>query len=281
MSSKAPKNTLQNKRILCFGGAGSIGSELVRQLSKENKVYVVDINESGVFDVIDEIGKDTVWGRVGDIRDYKTVVDIFQDFKPQIVFNAAAYKHVPLMQYTPLEAIQTNVLGHQNILHAAKTWECVEKLVFISTDKSVSSESVMGGTKRLGEVLTINQGYTVVRFGNVMGSRGSLTTIWQRQLDRGDPITVTDPSMERYMMTIPEAVELILEAATYSKGGEIYVMDMGKKHNILKLAEEIVKTTGGEIKITGIRQGETLTENIMSLDEERRSIKSGKFYIIK
>ena len=173
------KNFIKSKRVLVAGGAGSIGSELVRQLAKVHKVYLVDINESGIFDLTDSLKNKNVWGRVGDIRDYKTVKDIFDDFKPQIVFNAAAYKHVPLMEYTPLEAIQTNVIGHYNLIHVAKTWECVEKFIQISTDKVVSSYSVMGATKKLAEVITLNQGkgFIVVRFGNVMNSRGSLLKI--------------------------------------------------------------------------------------------------------
>ena len=275
--------SLKNKRIVVFGGAGSIGSELVRQLSEKNKVYVVDINESGVFDITDELSGKDVWGRVGDIRDYKTVRDIFEDFKPQIVFNCAAYKHVPLMEYTPLEAIQTNVIGHYNLIHVAKTWECVEKFIFISTDKVVSSHSIMGATKRLGEIVTLNQGkgFIVVRFGNVMNSRGSLLRIWQRQTDRGDPLSVTDERMERYMMTIPQAVSLVIEAATQGTGGEIFVMDMGKKVNINDLAEKILEVTGGKKKITGLRNGETLTEDTMFEEEKQRAIKNNNFYIIK
>lgn len=273
---------ITDKRIVVFGGAGSIGSELVRQLAPKNKVYVVDINESGIFDLTDAIGSKTVWGRVGDIRDYKTVNDIFEDFKPQIVFNCAAYKHVPLMEYTPEEAIKTNVTGHHNIIHCAKTHrESVQKLIFISTDKAVSSHSIMGATKRLGEVLTINQGFTVVRFGNVMGSRGSLSTIWQRQVDAGKPITVTDERMERYMMTIPQAVGLVIEATKKSKGGEIFVMDMGKKINILELATKMVNEIGGSVDIIGLREGETLTEDILFEEEKQRAIKMDNFYVIK
>lgn len=278
MLQKKSKN-ITNKRIVVFGGAGSIGSELVRQLAPKNKVYVVDINESGIFDLTQELNSKTVWGRVGDIRDYKTVDDIFEDFKPQVVFNCAAYKHVPLMEYTPEEAIKTNVMGHHNLIHSAKTHrESLEKFIFISTDKVVSSHSIMGATKRLSEVLTINQGFTAVRFGNVMGSRGSLTTIWQRQVNEGKPITVTDDRMERYMMTIPQAVELVIEATISSVGGEIYVMDMGEKVNILELAKKIVSED--KIKITGLREGETLTEDIMSEEEKGRSIKKGKFWVI-
>ena len=276
---------IKNKRCIVFGGAGSIGSELARQLSLNNKVYVVDQNESGLFDIVDELKGKNVWGRVGDIRDYKTVHDIFDDFKPQIVVNCAAYKHVPLMEYTPLEAIQTNVLGHYNLVHVAKTWECLEKFVFVSTDKAVSSNSIMGATKRLGEIITVNQGkgFMAVRFGNVLNSRGSLLTIWQRQIDKGERLTITDERMERYMMTIPEAVGLIIEAIQEAKGGEIFCLDMGKKVNIKELAFDILQKAGKtpEVNIVGLRPGETLTEELMSMEEERRAIKRNNFWIIK
>lgn len=283
MFVKKLRNFLINKRIIVFGGAGSIGSELVRQLSVNNKVYVVDINESGIFDLTDELRGKNVWGRVGDIKDYKTVKDIFDDFKPQIVYNCAAYKHVPLMEYTPLEAIQTNVLGHYNLIHCAKTLECVEKFVFISTDKVVNSHSIMGATKRLGEIITLNQGkgFIVVRFGNVMNSRGSLLRIWQRQVDNNKPITVTDERMERYMLTIPEAIVLIIEATMEGGGGEIFALNMGKKININELAEKILEKTKGMKKIIGIRQGETLTEEIMFEEEKNRATLKDNFFIIK
>ena len=276
---------IEQKRILITGGAGSIGSELVRQLCAKNKIYILDINESGIFELIDDVGAENVTGRVGDIRDYKTVKDVFDDFKPQVVFNAAAYKHVPLMEYTPLEAINTNVVGHYNVLHVAKTWECVEKFVFISTDKVVSSKSVLGATKKLGEVITLNQGkgYIVVRFGNVMDSRGSLLKIWQRQMDKGLPLTITDERMSRYMMTIPEASNLVIEAAARGEGGEIFVLDMGKRVNIKELAFEILQKAGKkpEIEVIGMRPGETLTEDLMTEEEWSRAVKEDKFYVIR
>ena len=281
MSSKKLKSSI--KRILVAGGAGSIGSELVRQLSKIHKVYVLDQNESGVFDLTDELKGKNVWGRVGDIRDYKTVRDVFDDFKPQIIFNCAALKHVPLMEYTPLEAIQTNVLGHYNLIHVSKTLECIEKFIYISTDKIVSSRSIMGATKRLGEIITLNQGkgFIVVRFGNVMDSGGSLLRIWQRQINNGEPITITDERMERYFMTIPEAVNLVIKASEEGTGGEIFCLDMGKKVNINKLAEEILGKVGGTKKIIGLRDGETLTEELMTKEEESRAIKRDNFWVIK
>jgi len=279
-------SVINDKRILVVGGAGSIGSELVRQLASENKVYVLDQNESALFDLTDSLKGKNVWGRVGDIREYKTVRDVFEDFKPQIVYNCAAYKHVPLMEYTPLEAINTNVLGNYNLVHVAKTWECVEKFVFISTDKAVNSRSIMGATKRLSEIVTLNQGngYIVVRFGNVLGSRGSLLTIWQRQIDEGKKLTITDPRMERYMMTIPQAVGLILEATALGNGGEIFVLDMGKKVNIKELALQVLAKTelpDDRIEVIGLRAGESLTEDLMSEEEKSRAIKKGNFFIIK
>lgn len=283
MSSRRSKDS--KKRCVVFGGAGSIGSELVRQLvALKHKVYVVDINESAIFDLTDELEGHDIWGRVGDIRDSKTVHDIFEDFKPQWVFNCAAYKHVPLMEYTPLEAIQTNVVGHYNLIHEAKTHrETLEKFVFVSTDKAVSSHSVMGATKRLGEVITLNQGkgYIVVRFGNVMNSRGSLLRIWQKQHDSGKPLTVTDENMERYMMTIPQAVSLILRATEKGSGGETFVLDMKKRVNINELAEQILGFTGGVKKVTGLRKGETLLEKLMFEEEEQRAVKEDDFYVIR
>lgn len=282
---------IEGKRILITGGAGSIGSELVRQLHEKNKIYLLDIDESGIFELVDEVGGENTTGRVGDIRDYKTVRDVFEDFKPQIIFNAAAYKHVPLMEYTPLEAIQTNVIGHYNVLHVAKTWECVEKFVFISTDKVVNSRSVMGATKRLGEIITLNQGkgYVVVRFGNVMDSRGSLLRIWQRQMNKGLPLTITDKRMERYMMTIPEAAGLVIQAAEKGEGGEIFVLDMGKKINIMDFANQIVRDSRYSpkdpdrlpIEEVGMRPGEVLTEELMFQEEKERASKDGKFYVIR
>lgn len=268
------------KRCLVFGGAGSIGSELVRQLSKKNKVYVVDINESGLFDLTDSLHSKNVWGRVGDIRDLRTVEDIFEDFKPQIVYNCAAYKHVPLMEYTPLEAIQTNILGHHNIVHTASRWECVENLIYISTDKVVNATSIMGASKKMAEVLTIAKGYTAVRFGNVLGSRGSLLTIWQRQIDNGETLTITDPRMDRYMMTIPEAVALVIEASKFK--GNICILDMGEKVNIKQLALEVLGKAGRPLELNeiGIRDGETLTEELMTAEEKQRAFKIGKFYIL-
>jgi FlaA1/EpsC-like NDP-sugar epimerase len=187
------------------------------------------------------------------------------------------------MELYPQEAITTNVLGTYNIIRESRKYECLEKFVFISTDKAVGSNSIMGATKRLGEIMVKNQGkgFVVVRFGNVLGSRGSLIPIWQKQFDGGEPLTVTDSNVERYFMTIPEACELVIRASKEGNGGEIFILDMGKRVNILDLATKIANETRSEIKITALRDGETLTEKIMFEEEEKRAIKKDKFFIVK
>lgn len=277
---------LKNKRILITGGAGSIGGELVRQLAKHNKIFIIDNNESGLMDIIEEFkGKTWIYGRVGDIRNEDSVKDVFDDFKPQIVFHAAALKHVSPAETYPREYVDTNIIGTLNVIKHAKNWECLEKFVFISTDKAVQSTSIMGATKRVGEIIVRNQGerFVVVRFGNVLGSRGSVIPIWQKQIEKNAPITITSPEMTRYMMTIPEAVDLVITAATQGKGGEIFVLDMGNKVNIMDLATRIAleaKHTGG-IKIVGVRAGEQLTEKLMFDEEEKLAVKEGKFHVIR
>ena len=273
---------IKNKRIIVTGCAGSIGSELCRQLCKNNKIFGIDSNESGFFDIQQETG---IYGRVGDIRDEKTVFDIFSDFKPQVVFHAAAYKHVPLMERYPIEAISTNIMGLWNVIKEAKNWECLEKFVFVSTDKVCSGNSIMGATKRLGEIIVKNQGkrFIVVRFANVLGSRGSIIPIWEKQINEGKNITITDKRMTRYMMSIEEAVSLVIMASEEGSGGEIFILDMGKPIKILDLAKEIIRKTGRNIPIDiiGIREGETLTEELMFEEEKKKAVKKGKYYIIK
>lgn len=268
---------LRSKRILITGVAGSIGSELCRQLYKTNKIFGIDLNESGLHDLMGEL---EINGRVGDIRDKETIHDVFSDWKPQIVFHAAALKHVDFCEKYPEECTKTNVNGTENLLTESRKWECVEKFVFISTDK-VNGNSVMGATKKLGEIMTKNLGYTVVRFGNVIGSRGSLFTIWDRQIEKGDPITVTDTKMERYFMSLSDACELVIKAAETSYG--LIALDMGKLVNIYALAKIYVSTKkmpNYPIKITGIRAGEVLEERLMSEEEEKRAIKKDKFFLI-
>lgn len=301
---------LKNKRILVTGGAGSIGSELVRQLAHKNSIFILDQNETEAFDLREELCQEgyKVFSRTGDIRDKDVVHDVFSDFKPQYVFHAAALKHVTPNEQYPLEAIQTNILGTYNVMAEAKKWECLEKFVFISTDKVVNGHSIMGATKKVGEIMIRNQGkgFIAVRFGNVMGSRGSVLPLWQKQINEGKPLTVTDTRMKRYMMTIPEAVNLVVEASQMGKGGEVYILDMGEQVNIYDLARKILGKekdqyrkylriddfTGkaiieqeeveiDEIKIIGMRPGETLEEKLMTEEEEKVAIKEGKFYVIR
>ena len=277
-------NFLKNKRILVTGGGGSIGSEIVRQLAPKNKIFILDNNETASFDLAEELKQDGHWveARIGDIRDKDTVRDLFEDFKPQYVFHAGAYKHVTPMEKYPLEAIQTNIIGTYNVMSEAKRWECLEKFVFISTDKVVNGHSIMGATKRVGEIMVRNQGkgFIAVRFGNVLGSRGSVIPLWQNQINRGKPITVTDPRMKRYMMTIPQAVNLVIEASQLGKGGECFILDMGEQVNILELAKKILGKEDG-INIIGIRPGETLEETLMTSEEEASAVKTGNFYVLK
>lgn len=275
---------VKNKRILVTGGAGSIGSEIVRQLAPHNKVFILDQNETATFDLREALKHEGYWvhSRTGDIRDRLVVADVFEDFKPQYVFHAGALKHVTPNEEYPLEAIQTNIIGTYNVMAEAKRWECLEKFVFISTDKVVNGHSIMGATKKVGEIMVRNQGkgFVAVRFGNVLGSRGSVIPIWQEQINQGKPLTVTDERMTRYMMTIPEAVNLVIEASQLGKGGECFILDMGEQVNVLELAKQILGKKGGEIKMIGMRPGETLDEKLMTEEEEKIATKEGNFYVI-
>jgi FlaA1/EpsC-like NDP-sugar epimerase len=272
-------------RVLVTGGAGSIGSELCRQLAPNSKVFILDIDETRGFEVEQELKEQGYWAefRVGDVRDIEVVRDVFSDFKPEQVFHAAALKHVSLNEKYPKEAIDTNVIGTYNVLSEVGRWECCEKFIFISTDKVIHSNSIMGASKKIGEIMTSNKGHVSVRFGNVMGSRGSVIPIWQRQIDNGGPVTVTDKKMERYMMTIPQAVELVLEASKMPQDGRVVILDMGDRVNVLELAKSIVGASGKDVDIKeiGMRPGETLTEELMTLEEKEIAIKEDKFFVIK
>ena len=274
---------IKGRRILITGIAGTIGSELARQLYKSNKIYGLDLNEMELHRLKLELN---IPVRVGDIRNKETIRNVFDDFKPQIVFHAAAYKSVDMMEYVPEEAINVNVIGTLNMLEYAKIQE-VENFVYISTDKVVNAKSIMGKTKSLGETMTVNsgKGFIAVRFGNVIGSRGSLIEIWENQLNNRKPLTITDERMKRYFMTIEEAVNLVIEAVNIGKGGEIICFEMGQPINIKILAEEIIKKLSRDIpipiKVIGNRGGEVLEEKLMTLEEKERAIKIGKFWIIK
>lgn len=278
---------IRNKRILVTGGAGSIGSELVRQLAPKNKIFILDTNENQSFTLRERLRQQGYWvhSRTGDIRNKATLADVFEDFKPQLVFHAAALKHVTPSEEYPEEAVQTNIIGTLNVIAEAKKWECLEKFVFISTDKVVNANCIMGITKLAAEGIVKRAGkqFVAVRFGNVMASQGSVLEIWQNQFDNGEPITLTDSNMERYMMTIPQACSLVIKAAENGKDGETWIMDMGKRVKVADLAEKIIELSGQdkEIRTIGIRPGETLDEKLMTSDEEAKAIKQGQFWIIK
>ncbi|MCK9370399.1 polysaccharide biosynthesis protein [Candidatus Dojkabacteria bacterium] len=268
---------MKNERILITGGAGSIGSELAKQLNKENQVFILDINETELFNLIES---EKMNGVVGDVRDKEVLEEIFARFQPAYVFHCAALKHVTPSAWTPKIYIDTNIGGTINVLELAKKYGV--KMINISTDKVVNPESIMGATKKVAELAVKNDKEVSVRFGNVLGSRGSLLEIWNRQMKEGKPLTVTDSRMERYFMEIPDACELLIEAAEVGEGGQILIMDMGEPVNILELAKEIItkKKYGLEPEIIGARPGEKLSEDLMTTTEKELAVKKDKFYII-
>lgn len=279
------RSVFAGKRVLVTGGAGSIGSELVRQLTELScaGIVVVDVAESPTYDLEMELRSkgrnDGVQMRIGDVRDLERMRVLFAEFRPQIVLHAAAYKHVPLMEAQPLEALRTNVLGTHHLADLAGA-HGVEKFILISTDKAVNPTSVMGASKRLAEqVVTLHgtQGDTqfiTTRFGNVLGSNGSVIPLFRRQIQEGGPVTVTHPDVTRYFMTIPEACRLVLEAASMGQGGEIYVFDMGAPVRIADLAEKMIRLSGLvpgvdiEMVYTGLRPGEKLYEELLASTED-------------
>ena len=274
---------MQNKRILITGMGGSIGSELARQLSPHNKIFGLDQNETALFDLREELSQDGHWvhSRTGDIRNKETIRDVFSDFKPEYVFHCAALKHVSPNEEYPQEAIETNILGTQNLIAEANQWECLEKFVFISTDKVVNAHCIMGITKLCAEGLVQRAGkkFVSVRFGNVLSSRGSVLEIWQRQFAQGKPLTITDKRMTRFMMSIPDACSLILEAAVEGKDGETWILDMGKPKNIMDLKEELYPDY--PVTVIGMRPGEMLDEKLMTADERNNAKRRMNFYILE
>ncbi|GAB1471916.1 nucleoside-diphosphate sugar epimerase/dehydratase [Chloroflexota bacterium] len=280
--------TLGGKRILVTGAGGSIGSELCRQVARWNPTELVLLGhgENSIFEALQELKNDfpalNLQAVIADVRDLNRIEKIFNKHKPQVIFHAAAHKHVPLMEANVEEAVTNNVLGTKNIVEAAVRHR-VERLVLISTDKAVRPASVMGATKRLAELTVLdaaqreNLPYSVVRFGNVLGSRGSVVRTFKNQIARGGPITITHPDMHRYFMIIPEAVQLVLQAASMGTGGEVFMLNMGEQVRILDLAEDLIRLSGLEpyrdidIQISGIRPGEKLREDLLEdgVDFER------------
>lgn len=273
---------LTGETILVTGAAGSIGSGMVRQIAAFNpsKLILLDQAESPLYDLQnalrDEFSQLTFEVVIGDIRSFDRMENVFRTYNPHYVFHAAAYKHVPLMEDNPSEAVLTNVLGTRNLVELAVKYK-VFKFVMISTDKAVNPTNVMGASKRIAEMYAQNtKGETkfiTTRFGNVLGSNGSVIPLFQRQLDQGGPLTVTDERITRYFMTIPEACQLVLEAGTMGEGGEIYVFDMGESVKIIDLAKKMIQLSGLtlgkdiEIKITGLRPGEKLYEELLAKEE--------------
>lgn len=273
---------LKNKIILVTGAAGSIGSELVRQISKyEPKLLVLLDNAESplhnlqleVTDTFKNINFEIV---IGDLRSKDRMENIFKTFRPQIVYHAAAYKHVPMMENNPSESILTNVLGTKIAADLSVTYK-VEKFVMISTDKAVNPTNVMGASKRIAEIYTqaLNNNssetrFITTRFGNVLGSAGSVIPRFRQQIENGGPVTITDPEMTRYFMTIPEACRLVLEAGCMGNGGEILIFDMGKSVKIIDLAKKMIQLSGLtlgrdiEITTTGLRPGEKLYEELLN-----------------
>ena len=288
--------------VLVTGGGGSIGSELCRQIARYSpeRIVIFDIYENNAFTLKNSLdrqyhGAPQVEIRIGSVRELRRLKEIFEEFHPSSVFHAAAHKHVPLMEDSPYEAVKNNILGSYNTAFCANEYG-VKNFVLLSTDKAVNPTNVMGATKRVCEIVVhhfckISKGtkFAAVRFGNVLGSNGSVIPIFKEQLEQGGPITVTHPDITRYFMTIPEASQLVVQAGGLAKGGEIFVLDMGEPVKIVSLAENLIKLSGFEpykdieIQFTGLRPGEKLYEEL-SLEEEldeRKKTGNDKIFVTK
>ena len=276
---------LEGKTVLVTGGGGSIGSELCRQIVKYNpaRLIIFDIYENNAYEIQMELERHypdlQIITLIGSVRDYDRLSKMFESYKPQIIYHAAAHKHVPLMEDSPNEAIKNNCLGTYNMAKLADIYKA-ENFTLISTDKAVRPTNVMGATKRVCEMIiqsydkkSDNTRYAAVRFGNVLGSNGSVIPLFLKQIEEGGPVTVTHREITRFFMTIPEAVSLVLQASLFAKGGEIFVLDMGKPVKIYELAENLIRMKGYKpnqdilIQITGLRPGEKLYEELL-MDEE-------------
>ncbi len=289
---------VRGKTVLVTGGGGSIGSELVRQLAihEPKLLIIVDIYENNAYEIEQEIKRRypnlNLKVLIASVRDAEKIDMIFNEFKPDIVYHAAAHKHVPLMETSPAEAIKNNVYGTLNTAKAADKYG-TQKFVLISTDKAVNPTNIMGASKRMCEMVIqmMNErsktNFVAVRFGNVLGSNGSVIPLFKSQIAAGGPVTVTDPEIIRYFMTIPEAVSLILQAGAYAEGGEIFVLDMGEPVKILDLAKNLIKLSGYkvgediEIVFTGLRPGEKMYEELLMGEEGLKSTKNNLIHIGK
>jgi FlaA1/EpsC-like NDP-sugar epimerase len=271
--------TLGGRRVLVTGAGGSIGRELCRQVARwgPSALILVGHGENSIFETLIDLEENfpalPIHPIIADVRDLDRLNVVFDNLQPQVVFHAAAHKHVPLMENNVEEAITNNVLGTRNIVEVSENYG-VEKLVMISSDKAIRPTSIMGAAKRIAELIVLDAArrsglrYSVVRFGNVLGSRGSVIPLFKRQIAQGGPITITHPDMKRYFMTIPEAVHLVLQASTMGEGSEVFVLNMGEQVRILDLAEDLIRLSGLEpgrdieIVFTGIRPGEKLSEEL-------------------
>lgn len=296
LDNKKIGTLIEGKTILITGAGGSIGSELCRQIIKYNpsKMVLFDIYENNLYDI--EVELKSIYKHieidaiVGSVRDLNKLEDVFKKYNPYLVFHAAAHKHVPLMENSPLEAIKNNVFGTYNVANCADKYNA-RKMILISTDKAVNPTNIMGATKRLCEMIiqvknkTSKTEYAAVRFGNVLGSNGSVVPLFKKQIAEGGPVTVTHKDIIRYFMTIPEAAQLVLQAMSYAKGGEIFVLDMGEPVKIYDLAVSLIKLSGYEpdvdipIVFTGLRPGEKLYEELLMKEEGLQKTENKKIYI--
>lgn len=288
---KAIADKLTNKTILVTGAGGSIGSEICRQVSqfRPKRLILLGHGESSIYTIDMElrqkVAKETeIIPIIADVKDRKRIFDIISEYKPDVMYHAAAHKHVPLMEANPMEAVKNNIFGTKNVAEGADLFG-VPYFVMISTDKAVNPPNVMGATKRFAEMIVQNLAkesktkFAAVRFGNVLGSRGSVIPLFKQQIAAGGPVTVTDPEMTRYFMTIPEASRLVIQAGTLAAGGEVFVLDMGEPVKIVDLAKNVIKLSGYEvdeigIEYSGIRPGEKLFEELLNEDE----IQSGQVF---
>ncbi len=293
--SPAAKELYNGKTILVTGGGGSVGSELVRHLAKlsTKKIIIFDIYENNAYELLMELRHKygaslDLTVEIGSVRDRDRLEDLFSVYRPEIVFHAAAHKHVPLMEHNGREAIKNNILGTYNVADMAEKYGA-EKFVLISTDKAVNPTGIMGATKRICEQIIScrsdsNVGFCSVRFGNVLGSAGSVVPLFMRQIAEGGPITVTDKRIVRYFMSIREAAELLLEAGAMANQGEIFILDMGEPVRIIDLAEEMIKKYAPEgknieIREIGLRPGEKLYEELLVDPEKHTKTASTKIFI--
>ncbi|MEK4346201.1 polysaccharide biosynthesis protein [Paenibacillus sp. FSL P4-0184] len=287
---------VHHKTVLVTGAGGSIGSELCRQIAPfgPDKLMLLGHGENSIYMIEMELRKKfpdlNIVTVIADVQDRSRMMDIFSSHKPHVVFHAAAHKHVPLMERNPSEAIKNNVFGTRNVADCADKYGA-ERFVMISSDKAVNPTSVMGATKRIAEMYvqslhtTSRTKFSAVRFGNVLGSRGSVIPAFKEQIAAGGPVTVTHPEMVRYFMTIPEAVQLVIQSGSFAKGGEVFILDMGEPVKILTLAEDLITLSGYEpyrdidIQFSGIREGEKLYEELLTDEENLGSTDHGRIFI--